>query len=59
MRGWLSSNKERHKTKQSIVRFITGWLSREQDRGRGSKMESSRDKVKTASDYEDGDDFFA
>lgn len=58
MRGWLSSNKERRKTKRGIVRFITGWLSREQDRGHSSGGERRRDKVKSASEYESGDDFF-
>lgn len=33
MRGWLLSNKERRKTRRGINRFITNWLSREQDRG--------------------------
>jgi len=33
MRGWLLSNAERRKTRRGIKRFITGWLSREQDRG--------------------------
>ena len=59
MRGWLLSNKERRKTKRGIGRFITGWLSREQDRGHSSRGERNRDKVKTASDYDGGDDFFA
>ena len=34
MRGWLLSNTDRRKTRRGIKRFITGWLSREQDRGR-------------------------
>lgn len=33
MKGWLLSNPQRRKTKTGISRFITGWLSREQDRG--------------------------
>ena len=33
MRGWLLSNPKRRKTKSGIQRFVTGWLSREQDRG--------------------------
>jgi len=33
MRGWLSSNKPRRKTRRGILNFITGWLSREQNRG--------------------------
>lgn len=35
MRGWLLANKDRRKTKLGVGRFITAWLSREQDRGRG------------------------
>ena len=42
MRGWLLSNKERRKTKRGIVRFITGWLSREQDRGRSGHSDGER-----------------
>ena len=33
MRGWLLSNPTKRKTKRGIERFITGWLSREQDKG--------------------------
>lgn len=38
MRGWLLSNPQRRKTRKGIARFITGWLSKEQDRG-GMKHE--------------------
>jgi len=61
MRGWLLSNKDRRKTRRGISRFITGWLSREQDRGRsagGERRQSDRNRLKTAADYEGGDDFF-
>lgn len=34
MFGWLDGNPARRKTKAGIRRFINGWLSREQDRGR-------------------------
>ena len=33
MKGWLLSNPQRRKTKGGVSRFITGWLSREQDLG--------------------------
>lgn len=33
MKGWLGSNPQRRKTRKGIARFITGWLSKEQDRG--------------------------
>lgn len=35
MVGWLDSNPNRRKTKRGIKKFITNWLAREQDRGRG------------------------
>lgn len=38
MKGWLDSNPRNRKTKNGIKRFITGWLSREQDRTRISKL---------------------
>ena len=37
MRGWLSSNPKRRKTKSGIRRFITNWLCREQDKGKSVK----------------------
>ncbi len=33
MAGWLDGNPKKRKTKQGVRRFITGWLSREQDKG--------------------------
>ena len=33
MRGWLESNPAKRKTRNGVARFVTGWLSREQDRG--------------------------
>jgi len=42
MRGWLLSDKERRKTKRGIRRFITNWLAREQDRGRGGHSDGER-----------------
>lgn len=33
MCGWLEANPKRKKTQNGISRFVTGWLSREQDRG--------------------------
>ena len=32
MQGWLDSNPKKRKTKAGILRFINGWLSREQDK---------------------------
>lgn len=42
MRGWLDSNKARRKTKRGISRFITNWLSKEQDRGRSGHGDGER-----------------
>lgn len=36
MKGWLLSNPAKRKTKRGIKRFINGWLSREQDRGKSA-----------------------
>ena len=33
MVGWLDANPTKRKTSRGIARFITGWLSREQDKG--------------------------
>ena len=59
MRGWLLSHTERRKTRRGIKRFVTGWLSREQDRGRNrvGGRRDTRNDIKTAADY-GGDDFF-
>lgn len=35
MVGWLNANKKRRKTKKGILRFITNWLSSEQDKHHG------------------------
>ena len=43
MRGWLDSNKKKRKTKAGIMRFITGWLSREQDSPHFAKTTKGRD----------------
>ena len=36
MAAWLEDNPARRKTKAGILRFCSGWLAREQDRGRRS-----------------------
>ena len=33
MKGWLTSNPSRRKTKKGIMRFINSWLASEQDKG--------------------------
>ena len=39
MRGWSNDNPTRRKTKSGVKRFIGGWLSKEQNRGRASPGE--------------------
>lgn len=44
MKGWLLSNPAKRKTKRGIMRFINGWLAREQDKGKtGGTMPTSND----------------
>ncbi len=33
MSGWLEANPKKRKTKSGILRFVTSWLSKEQDKG--------------------------
>lgn len=33
MKGWLNANPKKRKTRSGILRFINGWLSKEQDKG--------------------------
>lgn len=37
MEGWLDANPSKRKTKNGILRFVNGWLAREQDRGGGKQ----------------------
>ena len=37
MQGWCLGNPERRKTRRGVKRFIHGWLSHAQDRGRKSR----------------------
>lgn len=39
MKGWLDANPAKRKTRKGVLRFINGWLAREQDRG-GSRQQS-------------------
>lgn len=61
MKGWLDSNPTRRKTKTGINRFITGWLSKEQNRGgsvstRGKPNKLSADDRKSYQDSIKKDD---
>lgn len=52
MRGWLEANATRRKTKSGIMKFINGWLAKEQNRG-GSVRASPGAAVKTFQDLEE------
>lgn len=41
MRGWLIGNPQKRKTKSGILRFVTSWLAKEQNRG-GSHEKNKR-----------------
>ena len=46
MRGWCLSNPTKCKTKKGVQRFVTGWLSRQQDKGgKGSKKMNVPDYI--------------
>lgn len=67
MKGWCLANKIKRKTRSGIVRFITGWLKKEQDRGPSRDAERSRANGRNgkggalvashAIDYESGADY--
>ena len=43
MKSWLDSNPSRRKTKKGILRFVNGWLSKEQDKGRVDHSKPAKD----------------
>lgn len=53
MRGWLLSNPSKRKTSKGVLRFITGWLSREQDKGgvKSTQKNSSADVKYSGSEW--------
>lgn len=53
MSGWLNSNPKKRKTKSGILRFINGWLSREQDSGGSKQADLNQNSAfKLSGDYE-------
>lgn len=53
MKGWVSSNPTRKKTKKGIMRFVNNWLSRDQDSGRTKpSADNTKQKGFNFSDYE-------
>lgn len=49
MRAWCNSNPTKRKTSRGIKRFVNGWLSRQQNSGRGSQ---SKNQVKDNNNFE-------
>jgi hypothetical protein len=40
MKGWCENNPKKRKTKSGILRFVNGWLSREQNKGGNTSVRS-------------------
>lgn len=59
MAGWLDANPSKRKTKRGILRFVNGWLAREQDKGRTPPQNQAKNKEaeKTPTKNENGWDF--
>lgn len=62
MRAWLLSNPKKRKTKAGIARFVTSWLSRDQDRGGSRSAQQprqgmSRQEALEARNRQAADDF--
>lgn len=53
MVGWSQANKTKRKTKSGVMRFITGWLSREQDKGKLNPNKPQKETSMDLSAYED------
>lgn len=58
MKSWLDSNPSRRKTKRGILRFVNGWLSKEQDKPRtqqkhsGTKFSNFQERSYDMDDFE-------
>lgn len=59
MAGWLDANPSKRKTKRGILRFVNGWLAREQDKGRTPTQNQQKNKEaeKASTKNENGWDF--
>lgn len=51
MRGWLMANPKNRKTKSGIMRFVTAWLSREQNSARAGNGQTKPGKAQMSYDY--------
>lgn len=52
MAGWLDANPNKRKTARGILRFVNGWLAREQDKG-GSKKQAASPEQETSFDLDE------
>ena len=43
MCGWLDANPRNRKTKGGILKFVNGWLAREQDKPRKVQQQTTKD----------------
>lgn len=44
-KAWISANPDKRKTKKGMPRFLNGWLSQEQNRGRGAARPQAQKKA--------------
>ena len=51
MKGWLMANPKNRKTKSGIMRFVTAWLSREQNSARAGNTTAKPGKTQLSYDY--------
>lgn len=51
MRGWLLANPKNRKTKSGIMRFVTAWLSREQNSARAVNGQAKPGQAKPSYDF--------
>lgn len=51
MRGWLMANPKNRKTKSGVMRFVTAWLSREQNSARAGNTTAKPGKTQLSYDY--------
>lgn len=58
MKGWLDSNPKRRKTRTGVKRFITNWLSREQNKGGYSSGGNNRGNNKQNQTEYNPSDYF-
>lgn len=55
MKSWLDSNPSRRKTKRGILRFVNGWLSKEQDKGKAQFRTGAEKKINSFNNFQGRD----